>query len=62
MEDEQQTSLRMGVALAIGLLIGVERGWKEREARKGQRVARTYGLIALLGGARSLSELRDGTR
>ncbi|MGH9894178.1 MAG: MgtC/SapB family protein, partial [bacterium] len=50
MEDQQQTFLRLGVALAIGLLIGLERGWKEREAREGERVAgvRTYGLMGLL--------------
>ncbi|MGH8609938.1 MAG: hypothetical protein ACREX9_21775 [Gammaproteobacteria bacterium] len=33
MEDEQQAFLRLSVALAIGLLIGAELGWKEREAR-----------------------------
>jgi len=40
------------VALAIGLMIGIERGWQERESLDGQRVAgvRTYGLIGLLGG------------
>lgn len=40
------------VALAIGLMIGIERGWQERESMDGQRVAgvRTYGLIGLLGG------------
>ncbi len=39
-------------ALAIGLLIGLERGWQQRGARSGSRVAglRTYGLIGLLGG------------
>jgi uncharacterized membrane protein (DUF4010 family) len=39
-------------ALAIGLLIGLERGWQQRGARAGGRVAglRTYGLIGLLGG------------
>ncbi len=62
MEDEQQTFLRLGVALAIGLLIGVERGWKEREAREGERVAgvRTYGLIGLLGGGMALVAERLG--
>ncbi len=56
MDDDQQTFLRLGAALAIGLLIGVERGWKEREAREGERVAgvRTYGLIGLLGGGMAL--------
>lgn len=41
----------LGISLAIGLLIGVERGWTLREAKDGERIAglRTYGLIALLG-------------
>jgi uncharacterized membrane protein (DUF4010 family) len=41
-----------GLAAAIGLLIGIERGWQEREARDGSRVAgiRTYTLIGILGG------------
>lgn len=44
--------LRLGLALAIGFLIGLERGWKERDEAEGQRTAglRTYSLIALLGG------------
>ena len=49
--DAEQISL-LGTALAIGLLIGVERGWKSREAKEGERIAglRTYGLTGLLGG------------
>jgi uncharacterized membrane protein (DUF4010 family) len=56
MNDEQQAFYYLGVALALGLLIGVERGWKAREQAEGQRVAgvRTYGLIGLLGGATAL--------
>lgn len=56
MNGEHQTLYYIGVALAIGLLIGVERGWIERDAREGARVAgvRTYGLIGLLGGALSV--------
>lgn len=44
--------IHLGAALAIGLLIGLERGWKARDADEGERVAgvRTYGLIGLLGG------------
>ena len=30
---------RLGVALAIGLLVGVERGWRERDVRAGGRTA-----------------------
>ncbi|PPD43234.1 MAG: hypothetical protein CTY16_13745 [Methylobacter sp.] len=42
----------LGIALAIGLLIGLERGWRTRNRDEGMRVAglRTYGLIGLLGG------------
>jgi len=42
----------LGVALAIGLLIGLERGWRARDRVEGMRVAglRTYGMIGLLGG------------
>ncbi|MGE0723913.1 MAG: MgtC/SapB family protein, partial [Alphaproteobacteria bacterium] len=44
--------LNLAVALGIGLLIGVERGWHARDREEGQRVAgfRTFGLIGLLGG------------
>ena len=46
----------LGSALAIGLLIGVERGWQARQAAEGQRIAglRTYGLFGLLGGGAAL--------
>jgi len=42
----------LALALAMGLLIGSERGWHTRNAHHGQRVAgvRTFGLIALTGG------------
>lgn len=50
--DPNNHFVLLGVALAIGLLVGLERGWKLREAEAGYRVAgiRTYGLIGLLGG------------
>jgi uncharacterized membrane protein (DUF4010 family) len=43
---------RLGLALAIGLLVGLERGWRERNEPAGSRTAgiRTYGLSGLLGG------------
>lgn len=43
---------RLGLALAIGLLIGLERGWHTRERSEGTRVAgvRTFALMGLLGG------------
>lgn len=51
-----QTFESLGIALAIGLLIGVERGWTQRDLAEGDRVAglRTFGLIGLLGGALAL--------
>ena len=40
------------LALAIGFLIGIERGWRQREEEAGGRVAgiRTFTLLGLLGG------------
>jgi len=43
---------RLCIALAIGLLIGLERAWRTREISEGKRAAgfRTLGLSGLLGG------------
>ena len=43
---------QLGVALAIGLLVGLERGWRERDAPDRSRTAgiRTFGIAGLLGG------------
>lgn len=50
--NELQLLQRVGLAVAIGLLIGIERGWQSRGARDGSRVAgiRTFTLIGGLGG------------
>lgn len=42
----------LAIALAIGLLIGMERGWQTRLTPEGSEFAgiRTFGLIGLLGG------------
>lgn len=47
---------RLGLALAIGFLVGVERGWRARDVAEGGRTAgiRTYALIGLLGGLAGL--------
>lgn len=44
---------RLAVALGIGFLVGVERGWKHRDAPEGTRAAglRTHAVIGLTGGA-----------
>lgn len=43
---------RLAMALGIGFLVGVERGWKHREAPEGMRAAglRTHAVIGLTGG------------
>jgi hypothetical protein len=48
--------LPLGYALAIGLLVGLERGWDERDQPDGARVAgiRTFGLLGLAGGVGAL--------
>ncbi|SEA23141.1 Uncharacterized membrane protein, DUF4010 family [Thiothrix caldifontis] len=53
----------LAIALGIGLLIGVERGWQQRDASEGKRVAgvRTYGLLGLLGGCTALLGTQLGT-
>lgn len=50
--DEYSLFERVAVALAAGILIGIERGWHGRAEAEGSRVAgiRTFGLIGLLGG------------
>lgn len=42
---------RMSVALAVGLLIGLERGWQSRAEHDGERAAglRTFALSGPLG-------------
>ncbi|MGL5116569.1 MAG: MgtC/SapB family protein [Beijerinckiaceae bacterium] len=49
---EIDLAFRIGTAFAIGLVVGVERGWRERTAEAGSRTAgvRTYALSGLLGG------------
>jgi uncharacterized membrane protein (DUF4010 family) len=42
----------LSAALAVGLIVGLERGWQDRDRPEGGRVAglRTFALIGLLGG------------
>lgn len=58
-----ETMLKLGVALAIGLLVGVERGWRERDEPSGSRTAglRTYGIFGLLGGVFAAVSLALGS-
>jgi len=47
-----QTIINLAVALLLGAIIGLERGWDAREQKSGERIAgiRTFALIGLLGG------------
>jgi uncharacterized membrane protein (DUF4010 family) len=56
MEQDIEIIIQLLSALAIGLLIGIERGWSGRQEEEGVRVAglRTFSLIGLLGGVCAL--------
>ena len=57
-----QPFLPLAAALAIGLMIGLERGWHERNLPEGTRVAgvRTFALIGLFGGFAGLLSVQYG--
>ncbi len=50
------TAFRLAIALAVGLIIGMERGWKSRKSPTGLRVAgvRSFASIGLFGGMSAL--------
>ena len=50
--NETDIFARLGLALAVGLLMGLERGWHGRTEAEGGRIAgiRTFALTGLLGG------------
>jgi uncharacterized membrane protein (DUF4010 family) len=54
--DWVSQALAVGTALACGLLIGIERGWKLKEQKPGTRVAgvRTFSMLGLGGGIAGL--------
>ncbi len=60
--DLDQLLSRLAVALGIGLLVGLERGWKTRDVAPGSRAAgiRTFALSGLLGGI--VAALAQATR
>lgn len=50
--DETEVLTRLSLALGIGFLIGIERGWRERDQGEGGSTAglRTFALVGLSGG------------
>ncbi len=55
--DQIELFGRLALAFAIGLMIGIERGWQSRAMETGTRAlgVRTFALIGLLGGAMGLA-------
>lgn len=60
---DSELLLNLASALGVGLLIGAERGWNNRQHADGELVAglRTFGLGGLLGGLAALGVLHFGT-
>lgn len=58
--SEQQIVIQLAVALLLGALTGLQRGWVTRGQKSGERVAgmRTYSLVGLLGGIAALLSLK----
>jgi uncharacterized membrane protein (DUF4010 family) len=52
----------LALSLAIGLMVGLQRGWQARDAPAGHRVAgfRTFGLLGFAGGLAALLPLAFG--
>jgi len=60
--DQVEILSRLSVALAIGLLVGLERGWRRRDEQDHQRAAgfRTFAISGLLGGVAGAIGLNAG--
>ena len=60
--DELQIFERLGMALAVGLMLGIERGWETRSVPEGTRIAgiRSYAMMGLLGGLWGLVGIEAG--
>ena len=58
-EESAQLILRLGFALVLGLLVGLERGWTRQKAGDGEGTAgiRTYGVYGLFGGLAGIAPL-----
>ncbi|MFU8861963.1 MAG: MgtC/SapB family protein [Cyclonatronaceae bacterium] len=56
MDQTYDVAMNLLMALAIGFLVGIERGWSERDEEEGDRTAgiRTFSIIGLLGGISSM--------
>ncbi|MCE7999165.1 MAG: MgtC/SapB family protein [Rhodobiaceae bacterium] len=61
-EDPSVIYQRLALALGVGLIVGLERGWHARDTEAGSNAAgvRTFGLMGLLGGLAGLAGLIVG--
>lgn len=52
MTETLQLLIDLAIALSLGLLVGTERGWRQRTVEEGRRVfgLRSFALFGLLGG------------
>ena len=59
---DRQVALRILVALAIGLIVGMERGWHSRDEKTGLRSAglRSFGFVSVLGALTALLSTQFG--
>lgn len=59
---DHTAALELTAAFILGAVIGLERGWRERERAEGSRVAglRTFALVGLLGGALGILNTSTG--
>lgn len=62
MEADLEIILQLLAAFAIGILIGIERGWSSQQDVQGDRVGgiRTFSLIGLLGGIAGMLTVSGG--
>lgn len=60
--SDEETVIRLAVALGVGLIIGIERGYDDRGELQTGRVAgmRSFGLLGLLGGVSGVLALEFG--
>lgn len=61
--DQIEILSRLAISLAIGLLVGLERGWRSRDEEDHQRAAgfRTFAISGLLGGVAGAVGLNAGS-
>ena len=54
--------LHLAIALSIGVIVGLERGWSSRDTSTGGRIAglRTFSLLGLLGGVTAIASREYG--